>query len=100
MSYWNEDNPAKPRGIKDPDAVLDFPIGFSAWLAALSDTYLSHTVDVTGSIVCDSSSHSSGIITVWISGGAPGETASFTIRIVTAGGRTDDRTFYLKIVER
>lgn len=100
MSYWNVNNPAKPKGIKDPDAVLDFPIDFSVWLTAISDTYLSHTVSVSGSIVCDSSSHASGIIVAWISGGEVGETASFTIRIVTAGGRTDDRTFYLKIAER
>jgi len=30
MSFWNTDNPLKPTGIKDPDAILDYPIDFSA----------------------------------------------------------------------
>lgn len=100
MSFWDVSNPDKPTGIKDSGAVLDFPIDFSAWLADVSDTHLSHTVTTTGGLVCDSSEHSSGVITVWLSDGNVGETASFTVRIVTTGGRTDDRTFYLKIKER
>lgn len=100
MSFWNTTNPAKPKGIKDPNAVLDYPISFAAWLADISDTYQSHTVTVTGGLVLDSSAQAAGVITPVLSGGTLGETASFTIRIVTTGGRTDDRTFYLKIVER
>ena len=101
MSFWNVTNPNKPTGIKDPNAVLDYPISFAAWLADIADTYLSHTVeDLTGGLVVDSSSQASGIITVWLSGGTVGETASFTVRIVTTLGRTDDRTFYLKIKAR
>lgn len=100
MSYWNEDNPAKPRGIKDPDAVLDYPINFNDWLTAISDTYASHAVTTSGTLVCDSSACIAGIITVWLSGGTLGETETFTVRITTAGGRIDDRTYYLKISER
>lgn len=100
MSFWDTANPLKPKGIKDPNAVLDFPISFASWLADISDSYLSHSVIVSGSIICDSSTQSAGVITPIISGGVVGEPCSFTIRIVTAGGRTDDRTFYLKIVER
>lgn len=100
MSFWDTTNPAKPKGIKDPNAVLDYPISFAAWLADISDTYQSHTVTVTGGLVLDSSAQAAGVITLVLSGGTLGETASFTIRIVTTGGRTDDRTFYLKIVER
>ncbi len=100
MSFWDISNPAKPKGIKDPNAVLDYPISFADWLVDISDTYASHTVTVTGGLVLDSSSQAVGVITPILSGGTLGETASFTIRIVTTGGRTDDRTFYLKIVER
>lgn len=100
MSFWDITNPLKPKGIKDPNAVLDFPISFVDWLADVSDAYLSHSVITSGSIVCDSSTQTAGVITPIISGGVVGEPCSFTIRIVTVGGRTDDRTFYLKIVER
>ena len=100
MSFWDVTNPLKPKGIKDPNAVLDYPISFAAWLTDISDTYASHTVAVTGGLVCDSSSQAAGVITPILSGGTVGQTATFTIRIVTAGGRTDDRTFYLKIQER
>jgi hypothetical protein len=101
MSFWDISNPTKPKGIKDPDALLDYPIDWSSWLADITDTYQSHTVtDLTGGITIDSSTQSGGVITVWISGGTVGETASFTVRIVSAAGRTDDRTFYLKIKER
>lgn len=100
MSFWDVTNPAKPKGVKDPNAVLDYPISFSAWLADISDTYASHTVTTTGGLVVDSSSQSAGVITPILSGGTIGEIATFKIRIVTTGGRTDDRTFYLSIKER
>lgn len=70
MSFWNVTNPAKPKGIKDPNAVLDFPISFAAWLADVSDSYASHQVLTTdgetlstgavGSLVCASSTQSGG----------------------------------------
>lgn len=100
MSFWDISNPAKPTGIKDPNAILDYPISFAAWLADIADTYASHTVTVTGGLTCNSSTQAAGVITPILSGGTVGTTASFTIRITTTGGRTDDRTFYLKIKER
>ena len=104
MIYWDEFNPLKPTGIKDPQAVLDYPIDFSAWLLDMGATYASHTVSKTGSIVIDSSVELNGVVTVIISGGTAGETASFTIHMtatVSGGGiRVDDRTFYLRILER
>jgi hypothetical protein len=103
MSVWDLSNPAKPKAIHDgsPTTRLDYPIDFSAWLADISDTYLSHSVvDLTGGITNPLSTQSAGIITVWIVGGTVGAIATFTVRITTVGGRTDDRTFYLKIVDR
>ena len=100
MGFWDTTNPDKPKGIKDPDAILDYPISFVDWLADIGDTYASHTVTTTGTLVCVSSTQAAGIITPLLSGGTVGQTESFTIRIVTATGRQDDRTFYLKIVER
>ena len=100
MSFWNVSNAAKPKGVKDPDAVLDYPVDFSEWLADISDTYASHTILVSSGLTLDSSSESGGIITPVLSGGVVGATESFTVRITTTAGRVDDRTFFLKIVER
>jgi len=102
--FWNEFDVIKPIGLKDPNAILDYPIDWNSWLAGISATYSIHAVSKTGSIIIDSDSHLNGVVTVIISGGTVGETASFTIRMtatVAGGGiRVDDRTFYLEIVER
>lgn len=102
-NFWDTFDPLKPTGIKDPDAVLDYPIDFSAWLADMGATYTGHSITHTGTITTDAGIQSAGIITVVVSGGTVGETASFTVRInatVSGSTRTDDRTFYLKIMER
>jgi len=100
MAFWDVRRVEAPRGIKDPDAVLDYPISFADWLADVSDTYASHTVTCSGTLVCDSSSESAGVITVWLSGGRVGEVETFTIRITTTSGRVEDRTLRLRITER
>jgi hypothetical protein len=103
MSFWNLTNPAKPKGIKDPDATISYPINISDWLAGESATYFSHEIIVTGGLVEVSSTHIDGVIDVVLSGGELYTTATFTLRITATRGSVtiiDDRTFYLKIVER
>lgn len=105
MTYWKEKpfNPHQtiPEGIKHNKATLNYPIDFSAWLTQLGGTYVSHTITTTGSIKIDSSTHSSGVITVIISGGNVNEQASFTINIVClVSGTTikESKKFLLDIV--
>lgn len=110
VTFWNVQSPAKPKGVKDPNAILDYPIDFSEWLADASDAYSTHEVITsngellanggTGSLECDSSSEAAGVIIPVLSGGTVGETEFFTVRVTTASGRVDDRTFWLKITER
>lgn len=103
MAFWNVTNPAKPKGIKDPDATISYPIDISDWLTGEAATYSSHEIITTGGLVEVSSTHLGGIIDVILSGGDLGVTATFTLRITAARGSStivDDRTFYLKIVER
>lgn len=66
----------------------------------LGNKFRHKAVTTTGGLTCVSSSEAAGVITPLLSGGTVGQTATFTIRIVTASGRQDDRTFYLKIQER
>lgn len=92
--------------IKDPDAVLDYTFDWTAWLDAIGDTISTKSVAVTSgsdpasNIAVASSTVVGKTVVVWVSGGAAGETASLRCRITTVGGRTDDRTVYLKVKER
>lgn len=92
-------NPAKPTITKDPNAVLDYSLDLATWLTDVSDTLASLSVTASGCTV-NSSTISGTKCIAWISGGVAGETATATFRFTTTGGRTDDRTIYLKIKER
>lgn len=85
---------------KDPNAVLDYKFDWTAWLLPLLDTITSVTWVVSGGVVVNSSTNTTTTATAVVSGGTVGTDASVTCRIVTAGGRTDDRTIPLKIIDR
>lgn len=87
--------------IKDPNAVLDYAVSWTAWLAEVSDTLVTSVWSVlTGTVQIDSDVSDTTIATVWLTGGAAGEKCSLLNRITTADGRTDDRTIYVKIKEK
>jgi len=83
---------------KDPDAVLDYAIDWSRWLG--SDTIQTSTWTVPPGLTEVTSSHTTTTATIWLSGGTAGETYTVTNRIVTAGGRTDERSIYLRVEQR
>lgn len=84
--------------LKDPSAVLDYEFDWSAWLGA--DTIASHTVTAEAGVTVMSSSATSTATIVWLSGGTAGTDYDVTNQIVTAGGRTDERTMLIRCVER
>lgn len=84
---------------KDPDAVLDYTLDWVDWLSDVSDTISSATVTVNG-ITKDSQTNDTTKVTAWLSGGSVGQMPSATYRIVTAGGRTDERSIYFNIKQR
>ena len=89
--------------LKDKDAVLDYIFDWTAWLDDVADTIATKTVTtptVSGQITIDSSSIIGKTVVAWISDGTEGQTYSVTCHIVTAQGREDDRTIYIKIKER
>ena len=89
-----------PRIDKDPDAVLDYPFDWSKWLAVVGDTLSSVTWLIDASLTKVSSSFTAVTATIFISGGVIGTLCSVTCRVVTAGGRTEDRTITLRIKAR
>jgi hypothetical protein len=83
---------------KDPNAVLDYTIDWTRWLAA-DQVVTSEWLVPTGlTKVGDSKTASSA--TVWLSGGTAGQSYTVTNRITTTGGRTEDRSFTIRVEER
>jgi hypothetical protein len=87
--------------IKDPDADLDFKRDWAAWLAEVDDTIESSEWFHEGLELGEGGeTHDGTSATIWLKGGAVGQRYDVTNRIVTVGGRTDDRTFTIVVRER
>jgi hypothetical protein len=86
--------------VKDPDATLDYIFDWSQWLTLVADTISTNTIVAETGITVGAHTNSTTAVTIWLSGGTAGTTYKVTCRIVTAGGRTDDRSIYIKVKER
>ena len=91
--------------IKDPDSVLDYVLDWNGgapgpWLST-GDTISTSawTLSSTG-IDGSTDSNTTTTTTIWVSGGTGNGDYDLTNRIVTANGRTVDRTIRIKVLER
>jgi hypothetical protein len=84
---------------KDPQAVLDFKVDWSDWLA-VGETISTSTFSVSSGITKDSESNTTTVGTVWLSGGTAGTTYTATNHIVTNQSRTDERTIEIRVEQR
>lgn len=82
---------------KDPDAELDFGVQWARWLNG--DTIASSTWTIPAGLTKISDDHDGTRAVVWLSGGVVGNTYLLVNRIVTAGGRTDERAIQLTVEE-
>ena len=85
--------------LKDPSAVLDYVFDWTEWLAT-GETIADHTITADTGITVDSSTEDDGKVTVWLSGGTAGINYKVACLITTSAGRTDERTIWIKVVER
>lgn len=85
---------------KDPNAVLDYKFDWTDYLTPVSDVIANVTWVLGTGLTLASSSNTAMTATAFVSGGTVGEELLLTCRIVTTGGRTDDRTVTLLIVDR
>lgn len=96
---------------KDPQAVLDYSVCWKDWLAGDSIASVVWTVAAgltkaseavnSGAVTIDGVSHPANTVaTAWLSGGTAGALYDVACRVTTAGGRTDERTFRVKVVQR
>lgn len=84
--------------LKDPDATLDYQTDWSGWLS--DDTISTSTWIVPDGITKNSDLNTATSATIWLSGGTAGERYPVVNRIVTAGGRTEDRTIQIVVTDR
>lgn len=85
--------------VKDPGAVLDYGVDWSARLQT-GETITDSSWSVTGGLVIDDESHDATTATVWLSGGESGCIARATNRVTTTAGRTDARTIPVYVQDR
>jgi hypothetical protein len=83
---------------KDPDAILDYAVDWSRWLAG--DTIAASAWVVPTGLTKVSETNTATKATVWLSSGSAGQSYTVTNRITTAAGRTEDRSFTIRVEER
>lgn len=86
------------RYTKDPDAILDYENDWEDWLDG--DTISSSSWAADTGLTVDSDSHTTTTATAWLSGGTIGVAYDITNTIITASGRTDERTIRITVRER
>lgn len=83
---------------QDPQASLDWGTDWSSWLG--TDTITTSTWTVGTGLTKGTDTHDATTATVWLSGGTAGIRYKITNHIVTAAGRTDERSFYVMVQDR
>ena len=83
---------------KDPNAILDYSVDWSRWPAG--DEIATSEWIVPVGLAKASDTNTTTKATVWLSGGAAGQSYAVTNRITTTGGRTEDRTMTIRVEER
>ena len=87
--------------IKDPDALLDYKVDWSNWLG--TDTIDSSSWAIVGTdnaLTENTTSKTDDSATIWLDGGTLGKSYEVTNRIITAGGREDDRTITVRVLDK
>jgi len=77
---------------KDPNEVLDYVVDWTSWLGG-ADTIATSAFTVPTGLTLTSSSNTSTTATVWLSDGIATQSYTVTNQVVTAGGRTVERSF-------
>ena len=85
---------------KDPDAVLDYSFDWLLWLAGDQISSSEWVLELGATIQKITDTFTNSRTVVWLGGGDKGITYLVTNRIVTVGGRTDDRTISVKVEDR
>lgn len=88
----------QPDYTKDPDETIDYVFNWKPELDG--DTISTSSFVLPDGLTSVSTSNTTTTATIFVSGGSEGSTYRITNRIVTAGGRTRDRTIYVLVIEK
>lgn len=89
-----------PKYKHDPDSTVDYEVDWSAELTAMGDdTIVSAEWVVPTGITLTDESNTTTTHTIWLTGGTLGASYTVTSRITTAGGRIEDQSITLSVVE-
>ena len=80
---------------KDPDAVLDYYLDWTSFLAG--DTIVTLAWVATGTVTIRDPAVVGDFTRIWVEGGTAGELVDLTNHIVTTEGREEDGTLRLKV---
>ena len=85
----------------DPQAKLDYAVDWSAWLQS-GETISASTWTVPAGITeaTPEPSNTATVATIWLTGGTAGQLYTVTNHITTSMGREDDRSLFLRVIER
>lgn len=94
--------PLKLPTPKDPSDVLKYRMDWTGFLARLSDTISTSTWTIPDGLTGGATAIETGNLktTTWLSGGIKGGSYEVANKIVTAGGRTVERSFILEVEDR
>ena len=102
ITTFDLSNPDKPTIDKAMGAELDYSERWTAWLALCETTMVSATVTVEAPlVVIDLPFIDDGVVSVRLGGGGPvGKVHRALFSILTADGRRDERSIYLRMKAR
>lgn len=82
--------------VKDPGEVKDYAVNWTAHLAA-SETITTSTWVVAAGLTTGTTSATTAVATVWLSGGTEGTEYRVTNHVVTNQGREFERSFTVNV---
>lgn len=84
----------------DPDSDLDYTLDWADWLSEVSDTISTSAWIVDSGLVGHNESNTTTTTTTWLKEGTKCNTYKATNRIETVGGRTEDRTLIISVIDK
>lgn len=85
---------------KDPEATLDYEVDWSTFYLDDGETISSYVVTVPAGIAKAADSQDDGVVTIWLTGGTAGTSYRIECKITTSAGRTEERSFQVRVRER
>ena len=85
--------------IKDPNAVLDYFVDWTAWIAT-GDSIDNIAWTVPAGLTLETQTLDGAKAYAWLSGGTADQSYDVLCRITTVDGRIDDRTVSIQVREK